>query len=589
MLAMPAALASTLILLLALAAPAAFAEAPTKVGEFNGKDVPETESLGMTETTRVAVDEASGDVYVTDPTHDLINRFDSTGKWVSQIKGESTAMKTFAFGSSGDSLAVDNSGGPDQGDVYFLSPNNSTLYALGSNGVERWEAASPDASWCGVGVDQKGDPWVDDPGSSEMIQLDPSNGATTGASIGASGQYCSLAFDNQGSVYAGKSALGGTDKYDQQGNFVATIDPSTIVYEVATSFVRNSFFTAAADVTPPPTPTVRQFDFTGRQISKIDGKLGEHFAHGVAYNGTSNLIYTSDYTAGVVYIYSVPPQPPTVSAEAASGVTKTGATINGKVNPNASDVTECHALYETEAQFEMDGKTFASAQSAPCSPAPPISGTSDVPVTASLTMLTPGTTYHTEIVAANAGGTGESVDILVTTPPQPRPVAATGAATSVGETGATLNGTVNPEEGETTCAFQYGPDESYGSEAPCASQPGSGSSAVAVSAALSGLTPGKTYHYRLAATNAGGTSYGSDATFTTATPPPPVEKPAEKPAEKPIEKPAEKPAAKKPLTRGQLLALAIKKCKRLPKHKRAACIKKAKKKYAPRKKHKKKK
>jgi hypothetical protein len=60
-----------------------------------------------------------------------------------------------------------------------------------------------------------------------------------------------------------------------------------------------------------------------------------------------------------------------------------------------------------------------------------------------------------------------------------------------------------------------------------------------------------------------------------------VEKPAETPTEKPIEKTAEKPAVKKARTRGQLLAAAIKKCRKLSKRKQAACIKSAKKKYAP--------
>jgi hypothetical protein len=44
---------------------------------------------------------------------------------------------------------------------------------------------------------------------------------------------------------------------------------------------------------------------------------------------------------------------------------------------------------------------------------------------------------------------------------------------------------------------------------------GSGSSTVSVSAALGSLSPNTTYHYRLVATNADGTAFGADATFTT--------------------------------------------------------------------------
>lgn len=50
-----------------------------------------------------------------------------------------------------------------------------------------------------------------------------------------------------------------------------------------------------------------------------------------------------------------------------------------------------------------------------------------------------------------------------------------------------------------------------------AASPGSltGSSDTAVSGALTGLTPGTTYHYRLNAASVGGTSHGDDAQFPT--------------------------------------------------------------------------
>jgi hypothetical protein len=42
-----------------------------------------------------------------------------------------------------------------------------------------------------------------------------------------------------------------------------------------------------------------------------------------------------------------------------------------------------------------------------------------------------------------------------------------------------------------------------------------------VTANISGLTASTTYHFRIVATNSGGTRYGSDRTFTTTAPPPP--------------------------------------------------------------------
>jgi hypothetical protein len=101
--------------------------------------------------------------------------------------------------------------------------------------------------------------------------------------------------------------------------------------------------------------------------------------------------------------------------------------------------------------------------------------------------------------------------------PLPPPGAVTESAGAVVQTAATLNGAVNPHGlSVTECHFDWGATSSYGNVAPCSPAPGAGTSAVAVSAQLAGLTPATTYHYRVVATNAVNTSYGEDKTFTTA-------------------------------------------------------------------------
>ncbi len=96
------------------------------------------------------------------------------------------------------------------------------------------------------------------------------------------------------------------------------------------------------------------------------------------------------------------------------------------------------------------------------------------------------------------------------------PTVATEPATSATQTTATLNASVNPNGGNVSeCNFEYGPTTSYGSSVACSSLPGSGETPVAVSASLQGLSANTTYHYRIAASNPGGTHYGSDEAFTT--------------------------------------------------------------------------
>jgi hypothetical protein len=96
------------------------------------------------------------------------------------------------------------------------------------------------------------------------------------------------------------------------------------------------------------------------------------------------------------------------------------------------------------------------------------------------------------------------------------PIVETKKATAVGETAAMLNATVDPNGSEVSeCKFEYGASTSYGSSASCSTAPGSGTSPVEVSAAVTGLSANTTYHFRISATNTGGTSKGSDETFTT--------------------------------------------------------------------------
>jgi hypothetical protein len=73
----------------------------------------------------------------------------------------------------------------------------------------------------------------------------------------------------------------------------------------------------------------------------------------------------------------------------------------------------------------------------------------------------------------------------------------------------------NPNARATTYHFEYGATTSYGSLTADASLP-AGVDPLPVSAALDGLVAGTTYHVRLVATNADGTSVSDDGTFTQA-------------------------------------------------------------------------
>ncbi|MHB8235193.1 MAG: hypothetical protein ACYDHT_11135, partial [Solirubrobacteraceae bacterium] len=205
---------------------------------------------------------------------------------------------------------------------------------------------------------------------------------------------------------------------------------------------------------------------------------------------------------------------PTAETLAATGATLTEGTLHGSVNPRGQATT-----------YHFDwGTTSSYGSHTPIADASVGSDGSEHAVEQALGELTPDTTYHFRVVASNCGGctegTTDGPDRIFTT--APAPLAVTEAAQAVQQSTATLAGTVNPEGASTTYHFDWGATLAYGNQAPAVDGAvGSDNADHSFSQALSDLAPATTYHYRIVASDcegcASGTTYGSDATFTTAT------------------------------------------------------------------------
>jgi hypothetical protein len=565
-----------------IATPAG-ATAPTAGPTFNGSDISPAPTNAFT-PNRIAVEEVTGDVYVVDSANDAVDVFSPSGVYLRQLKGEATTSGTFKFGGEDDGVAVDNSGGPTQGNVYVDGENagavsGSRVAAFDAKGSFLWQVEGKEVGLndlCGVAVDPSGKVWTADyyHGVQERSLADGSITATGPVT----GESCQIAFNSAGALfltnwkknlleYAPPAPFSGTPiEVDKgPGNVSVAVDAST--GEIYTSHGSE----------------VLVYDSSLKAVSGTPFASGTPL--GVAVDSAHGTIFVSDKTNKDIEIWTragAAPKP-YLGGEATSTVTGLTAKIEGKVNPAGVSAT-CSVEY---------GLTTAYGASATCASSPG-AGSALVPVNAEITGLAVKKTYHYRLVATNANGTVKGIDQKFVTPATAAPTVTTGASSGITQTSATVAGTVTPNGANvTSCRIEYGASVLYGSQVPCSpASPGAGTSVVPVTGALAGLLPATEYHYRVVATNGVGTGEGADMTFKTEAVPPvekPAEKPVEKPAEKPVEKPAEKPVVKKPLTRGQLLALAIKKCKKLPKHKQAACIKKAKKKYAPPRKHKKKK
>ncbi len=190
---------------------------------------------------------------------------------------------------------------------------------------------------------------------------------------------------------------------------------------------------------------------------------------------------------------------PAVTTGSATNIDAAGATLNGSVNPEGLATT-----YE----FQYGTTTTYTSSTASASAG---SSSSDVLVSAPISGLKPNTTYHYRLVATNASGTTDGADATFTT--KAAPTVVTGSASNVTTSSAVLKGTVNPNGLATTYYFQYGTSTRYGKQTSTRTA-GSGTTTQSVSASISGLAPGTTYHYRLVGVYAGGTSDGADKTFT---------------------------------------------------------------------------
>lgn len=197
------------------------------------------------------------------------------------------------------------------------------------------------------------------------------------------------------------------------------------------------------------------------------------------------------------------PAPPAATSGGSFSVTNTGAGMSGTVNANGA---------QTSYVFEYGTSLSFGAISAPVGAGSTVTAT---PVSATLTGLTPYTTYYYRLVATSpAGTTFGSARSFMTTGTATPPLAVTLAPTATTNTTATVAGQVNPHGQQTAYTVEYGTSTTFGSISPVVALDAA-DAPEAVSAALTGLTPDTTYYYRVVATNATGTSGGSAMMFST--------------------------------------------------------------------------
>jgi hypothetical protein len=465
----------------------------------------------------VVVDQASGDAFVGDPGHTLgdgvtadprIERFDASGTYLSSFSIDAAAAN------AGTQLAVDPAGA---GSVYVSTGAGSVLkYSLTGTLAYTLNAGASGTSinpGAGVAVDPgTGAVYVTatdtNTGGQVIDAFDGSTGAFVSSFAGVDSPeaalYCptGLAADS-GGVYVSDACTGRVDRYTAAGVFDRIVDDLShgAALSVTVDPVSGEVFVGEAGGLGT---VVAQFTAGGASRGQSFGPPNIGNVTGIAVNGTSGTVYTADNASSVVQRFTTF-EGPTVTTAAASSVDTVSATLNGTIDPGGVASTY-HFEYGQDINY---GSQTTESD--------PLSGTGAVAAVGPVSGLLPNTTYHFRIVGTNASGSITGDDQTVTTDPAPPTLdGAPGFASAITTSAATLNGTLNPNSSPTSFHFEYGTTTGYGTSTT-STDAGAGAGDQSVTAELTGLVAGTTYHFRLVADNGtGGVQHGADGVFFTA-------------------------------------------------------------------------
>jgi hypothetical protein len=514
----------------------------------------------LSEPNGVAVDQASGDVYVMDFGNVRIDKFSAEGGFLlgwgwgvaDATQGLQTCTTTCYRGSTPDygpgtgefglgvrGVAVDNDLlSPSYEDVYVpdrgndrvekFSPSGSFLAMFGkevnengSNVCVTGEKCRPGKEGAGNGefdditgaiaIGTDGDVYV---GGNNRVQVFSPEGVFVSQFTLTTGVTRSIAVDATGDLYVVGESPFNLSEYDSSGALLRTLDGGGEPRAVTLDASGDVFVDDRVESNPPnEIHHLLEYGPGGEQLASFDpGTRQADGKEGIAFGESIDRLYVPT-NQGIVRVVPVPPQgPELVGGVSASGIEPLAATLTATVNPEGNTTTY---------RFEY-GLTSSYGSSAP-SPEGSLSASfNNEPVSVAIAKLIPGTTYHYRVVATDSKGrTAIGADATFTTQPA---VLIGEYATNVASTSATLGGELNPLGVEATYHIEYDTSEyrpggaAHGISLPESSL-GSGSSAVSVSAHIDNLLPGTVYHYRIVARDTReGASYtvdGLDQSFTT--------------------------------------------------------------------------
>jgi DNA-binding beta-propeller fold protein YncE len=480
----------------------------------------------------IAVDPATQDIYVA-----IVSRNPNTGVpgEVDRFNSDLTADGVFAQGGGFYTGVAIKPGTQD-----FYAAQMELHTALGNFGtprLDRFLSTGASAGSFALGFTDSLPPIVTDAAgriyfpnvNTHSVQVFNSTGTLlenitcSGCPGGTFGKPGSVALNAAGDLYVADTApdrvikltsSGGAYSYAStlqsgRGAGAVAVDPGTGDILVGDMPGGDNYHIVAYD------SSGTQFDDFGAGLFRnaSSGGYGALSAYQIAVNATTHKLYVGEYDKFYAFERKATIALPSATAEPATNRGQLTATMTAKANANG------HAVLECEFELTDDADTgFADATSMPC-PKKPV-GTTSTSLNVPVSGLAPGTAYRYRVIATSNAGSVTSNSRTFETLPLTLPTVTTESPQAVGQTAATLVGSVNPHGGAVSdCHFELGTSIVYGSDLPCPTLPGPLTTNVVETKGASGLLPGTAYHYRLLVTTNAGTSEGEDVAFTTATPP----------------------------------------------------------------------
>jgi hypothetical protein len=492
----------------------------------------------------VAIDQTTGNVYVTDHVTQTVRIFGAEGGAPvagvpTEVTGAETPSGAFNFRVNETPVGVAVS---SSGELYIVDAGNRTvdkfkleagIYkyvcqftgfgnkgngCLSNLGISKTEPLEPFVRPRGVAVDDHGNVYIAD-SSGSVYEF---NAADEDVRKAAVPEPAGLAVNSNGSVYV-QDFEGATYKLnlDASMEFEVTLFDENESYAIAVNPANNDIY-------------VDHLEYI--DVYKEDGTLlaevrpgGEFISEGVAVNGVTGNLYASNNPNEAIEVFRFAKLPDTKLAGGATLVGSEEAMIAGEINPE-------------EASGEANGASYFFEYG----PNRPFTfSTSDVlvedpvetflPATAKLTGLEPNTEYSYRLVGTNTLGSSlnlfevskeEGTFKTLTAPPELSEL----KAINITSGGVTFSGKVNPKNTPPTAyRFEYGEAGGQLHALPEVGIAASDEPVPVEEAVPTGLKPGIAYNYRLVAVNSATSTQGvasPEQTFTTpSTTSPPVAAP----------------------------------------------------------------